>query len=431
MSNVLINSETMSNIADAIRDKLSTDSTYLPEEMPDAIQSISGGQSIPEVEYDEYLIYELGNELRDGLWCSSKFDLHLFDMFKIVCTNSTYFISKYKLFDYFIQYWLCSSHAHPYALMKVTNANATLLQVNVMESDFKQVYGCILKDGYELCTDLIYDSSVDATQFTSPITDYHIFETISGTGSWDEYIGDSFKSVPQTQPLTTSSAMGILWWGGNKYSLFDSNGFTSASNAKRVYGSSYIKNPDKLMIEECDTLSLVPVAYAFTHDSDQDGKIPATNWKSFVCNDNYFTIDSNTLIANKDFYFMVVLETNNYSTDSGAGGIVTLRINDIDYFKITQLNKDVNYTLYYDHSRAIHIKAGDVIKVGKTNSPGYIDKGFRIYAIENIPDTPNHIHGVVQVSTIDETVLPLDIEQDRGTASYTDPTEYELYITKT
>lgn len=425
-----IHEDTLTDIADAIREKLSTEDTYTPESMPEAIRSISGGQSIPEVECDEYLIYESGNELRDGLWCSSKFDLHLFDLFKIVCTNSTYFVSKYKMFDYFTPYWLCSNYGSPYTLMKVNNANATLFQIDVKGGDIKKVYGCILKDNYELHTDLIYNYVSGATQFTTPITDYHVFETVSNTGSWDEYIGDGLKSVPQMQSLVSPSVMGILWWGGYRYSSFNANEFTSTPNAKKVYGSSFVKNPDKLILEECDTLSLVPVAYAFTRNSDQDSTIPATNWKSFVYNDDYFTISSNKLIANKDFYFMVVLETNNYDT-RGSGGVVTLRINDIDYFKITQLNVDVNYKLYYDHSRAIYIKAGDVIKVGKTNSAGYIDKGFRIYAIENIPDTPNHIHGVVQVSTIDETVLPLDLEQDRGTASYTEPTEYELYITRT
>ena len=45
MAVVLINETTLTAIADAIRDKLSTDDTYQPGEMPDAIESISGGGS--------------------------------------------------------------------------------------------------------------------------------------------------------------------------------------------------------------------------------------------------------------------------------------------------------------------------------------------------------------------------------------------------
>lgn len=43
MADVLIKSESMTNIANAIREKLNTSDTYLPSEMPDAILSIEGG----------------------------------------------------------------------------------------------------------------------------------------------------------------------------------------------------------------------------------------------------------------------------------------------------------------------------------------------------------------------------------------------------
>lgn len=43
MADVLIKSETMANIADAIREKLGVSNTYFPSEMPDAIKSIEGG----------------------------------------------------------------------------------------------------------------------------------------------------------------------------------------------------------------------------------------------------------------------------------------------------------------------------------------------------------------------------------------------------
>lgn len=42
MSNVLIEKQTMADIADAIREKLNTEATYKPSEMPDAIKSMSG-----------------------------------------------------------------------------------------------------------------------------------------------------------------------------------------------------------------------------------------------------------------------------------------------------------------------------------------------------------------------------------------------------
>ena len=43
MSNVMIDAEVMTSIADAIRDKTKTSDNYLPSEMADAIKSISGG----------------------------------------------------------------------------------------------------------------------------------------------------------------------------------------------------------------------------------------------------------------------------------------------------------------------------------------------------------------------------------------------------
>lgn len=43
MANVLINEDTMTDIADAIRSKKGVETTYLPSEMPSAIESISGG----------------------------------------------------------------------------------------------------------------------------------------------------------------------------------------------------------------------------------------------------------------------------------------------------------------------------------------------------------------------------------------------------
>lgn len=47
MANVLINENTMTDIADAIREKLGVSDTYKPAEMPDAIASISGGGNLP------------------------------------------------------------------------------------------------------------------------------------------------------------------------------------------------------------------------------------------------------------------------------------------------------------------------------------------------------------------------------------------------
>lgn len=47
MANVLINEDTMTDIADAIRSKKGVSTTYLPGEMPSAIQSISGGGITP------------------------------------------------------------------------------------------------------------------------------------------------------------------------------------------------------------------------------------------------------------------------------------------------------------------------------------------------------------------------------------------------
>lgn len=46
MANVLIDENSMSDIADAIREKLNTADTYLPSEMADAIGSISGGADL-------------------------------------------------------------------------------------------------------------------------------------------------------------------------------------------------------------------------------------------------------------------------------------------------------------------------------------------------------------------------------------------------
>lgn len=43
MANVLVDNESLSDIADAIRDKLSVQTTYKPREMAAAIESISGG----------------------------------------------------------------------------------------------------------------------------------------------------------------------------------------------------------------------------------------------------------------------------------------------------------------------------------------------------------------------------------------------------
>ena len=43
MANVFVNEDSLSAIADAIRDKLNTEDTYKPGEMADAIESISGG----------------------------------------------------------------------------------------------------------------------------------------------------------------------------------------------------------------------------------------------------------------------------------------------------------------------------------------------------------------------------------------------------
>lgn len=47
MANVLINEDTMTDIADAIRSKKGVSTTYKPNEMPSAIQSISGGGVTP------------------------------------------------------------------------------------------------------------------------------------------------------------------------------------------------------------------------------------------------------------------------------------------------------------------------------------------------------------------------------------------------
>lgn len=47
MANVLINEDTMTDIADAIRSKKGVSTTYLPSEMPSAIESISGGGITP------------------------------------------------------------------------------------------------------------------------------------------------------------------------------------------------------------------------------------------------------------------------------------------------------------------------------------------------------------------------------------------------
>lgn len=47
MANVLINEDTMTNIADAIRSKKGVSTTYKPNEMPSAIDSISGGGITP------------------------------------------------------------------------------------------------------------------------------------------------------------------------------------------------------------------------------------------------------------------------------------------------------------------------------------------------------------------------------------------------
>lgn len=47
MANVLINEDTMTDIADAIRSKKGVSTTYKPNEMPSAIESISGGGVTP------------------------------------------------------------------------------------------------------------------------------------------------------------------------------------------------------------------------------------------------------------------------------------------------------------------------------------------------------------------------------------------------
>ena len=47
MANVLISEDTMTDIANAIRSKKNVETTYLPSEMPSAIESISGGGITP------------------------------------------------------------------------------------------------------------------------------------------------------------------------------------------------------------------------------------------------------------------------------------------------------------------------------------------------------------------------------------------------
>lgn len=54
MANVLIQSETMTAIADAIREKKQTTDTYKPSDMPEAISSISGGGSYPDADKGAY-----------------------------------------------------------------------------------------------------------------------------------------------------------------------------------------------------------------------------------------------------------------------------------------------------------------------------------------------------------------------------------------
>lgn len=54
MSNVMIDADAMTSIADAIRDKTKTSDSYLPSEMADAIKSISGGSG-----YYNAMLYEI------------------------------------------------------------------------------------------------------------------------------------------------------------------------------------------------------------------------------------------------------------------------------------------------------------------------------------------------------------------------------------
>ena len=58
MSKVKITQQYLSDIADAIRTKLDTSDTYLPSEMADAIESISGGSVSELVDNPDYFISE-------------------------------------------------------------------------------------------------------------------------------------------------------------------------------------------------------------------------------------------------------------------------------------------------------------------------------------------------------------------------------------
>ena len=54
MSNVMIDADVMTSIANAIRDKTKTSDSYLPSEMPEAIKSISGGSG-----YYNAMLYDI------------------------------------------------------------------------------------------------------------------------------------------------------------------------------------------------------------------------------------------------------------------------------------------------------------------------------------------------------------------------------------
>ena len=58
MSRAIISQQYLTDIADAIRTKLDTSDTYLPSEMADAIESISGGSASELVENPDYFISE-------------------------------------------------------------------------------------------------------------------------------------------------------------------------------------------------------------------------------------------------------------------------------------------------------------------------------------------------------------------------------------
>lgn len=62
MGKVIINDTTLTSIADAIREKNGQATTYLPSEMPAAIQAIEGGGSKINITNAEYLFYENFNK---------------------------------------------------------------------------------------------------------------------------------------------------------------------------------------------------------------------------------------------------------------------------------------------------------------------------------------------------------------------------------